>query len=78
MWQGNPIWNNQSLFFFSMLFLSYLPRFLSKDVSLQHLHCGCIASKFLMELHDSGGVNCISCAKKLGLNAVRSYTCINH
>ena len=77
MWQGNPIWNNQSLFF-SMLSLPYMPRFLSNGVSLQNLHCGCIASKFLMELHDSGGVNCISCAKDLELHIVRTYTCITH
>ncbi|GLT41740.1 hypothetical protein SLA2020_157830 [Shorea laevis] len=34
----------------------------------KRLHCGCIASRFLLELLDSGGVNCISCANKSRLN----------
>uniref|UniRef100_A0A1J3GW06 B3 domain-containing transcription repressor VAL2 n=1 Tax=Noccaea caerulescens TaxID=107243 RepID=A0A1J3GW06_NOCCA len=33
----------------------------------KRLHCGCIASRFMMELLDNGGVTCISCAKKSGL-----------
>ncbi|KAG4156551.1 hypothetical protein ERO13_D02G003800v2 [Gossypium hirsutum] len=32
------------------------------------LHCGCIASRFLLELLDGGGINCVSCAKKSGFN----------
>ncbi|XP_024030049.1 B3 domain-containing transcription repressor VAL2 isoform X2 [Morus notabilis] len=32
----------------------------------KRLHCGCIASRFLLELLDSGGVKCISCTKKSG------------
>ncbi|XVF37411.1 hypothetical protein REPUB_Repub20aG0005500 [Reevesia pubescens] len=34
----------------------------------KRLHCGCIASRCLLELLDSGGINCISCAKKSGFN----------
>ncbi|MFQ6669060.1 hypothetical protein Gotur_034460 [Gossypium turneri] len=34
------------------------------------LHCGCIASRFLLELLDGGGINCVSCAKKSGFNHV--------
>ncbi|CAN7082150.1 unnamed protein product [Brassica oleracea var. botrytis] len=33
----------------------------------KRLHCGCIASRFMMELVDNGGVTCITCAKKSGL-----------
>ncbi|GAV67289.1 B3 domain-containing protein/zf-CW domain-containing protein [Cephalotus follicularis] len=33
----------------------------------KRLHCGCMASRFLLELLDGGGVNCISCAKSSGL-----------
>ncbi|CAH8328308.1 unnamed protein product [Eruca vesicaria subsp. sativa] len=33
----------------------------------KRLHCGCIASRFMFELLDNGGVTCISCAKKSGL-----------
>ncbi|AEE85993.1 HSI2-like 1 [Arabidopsis thaliana] len=33
----------------------------------KRLHCGCIASRFMMELLENGGVTCISCAKKSGL-----------
>ncbi|XVF65943.1 hypothetical protein PTKIN_Ptkin09bG0291600 [Pterospermum kingtungense] len=34
----------------------------------KRLHCGCIASRSLVELLDSGGVNCTSCAKKSGFD----------
>ncbi|XWS09506.1 hypothetical protein CRYUN_Cryun40dG0090300 [Craigia yunnanensis] len=34
----------------------------------KRLHCGCIASRCLLELLDSGGVYCTSCAKKSGFN----------
>ncbi|KAL1149184.1 hypothetical protein V6Z11_A10G175600 [Gossypium hirsutum] len=35
----------------------------------KRLHCGCIVSRCLLELLDSGGgIICISCAKKSGLN----------
>ncbi|KAH0871532.1 hypothetical protein HID58_078554, partial [Brassica napus] len=37
----------------------------------KRLHCGCIASRFMMELVDNGGVTCITCAKKSGLFSVR-------
>ncbi|XP_010432786.1 PREDICTED: B3 domain-containing transcription repressor VAL2 isoform X2 [Camelina sativa] len=33
----------------------------------KRLHCGCIASRFMMELLDNGSVTCISCAKKSAL-----------
>ncbi|KAJ8570935.1 hypothetical protein K7X08_037907 [Anisodus acutangulus] len=29
----------------------------------KRLHCGCIASSSLLELLDSGGINCVSCAR---------------
>lgn len=29
----------------------------------KRLHCGCVASRFLLELLDSGGVKCVTCAK---------------
>lgn len=32
----------------------------------KRLHCGCIASKFLLDLLDNGGVQCIGCMKKSG------------
>ncbi|XVE80748.1 hypothetical protein DITRI_Ditri15bG0005200 [Diplodiscus trichospermus] len=34
----------------------------------KRLHCGCIASRCLVELLDGGGVNCTSCAKNAGFN----------
>ncbi|KAF2287980.1 hypothetical protein GH714_003704 [Hevea brasiliensis] len=37
----------------------------------KRLHCGCIASIFLLELLDhGGGVNCMSCTKSSGVNSV--------
>ncbi|KAJ0088715.1 hypothetical protein Patl1_31545 [Pistacia atlantica] len=36
----------------------------------KRLHCGCIASKSLIELLDSGGVSCLNCAKKSGLDSL--------
>ncbi|WCJ27841.1 B3 domain-containing protein Os07g0679700 [Euphorbia peplus] len=36
----------------------------------KRLHCGCIASRFLLELLDGGGVNCINCAKSSGIDSV--------
>ncbi|KAA8517540.1 hypothetical protein F0562_017830 [Nyssa sinensis] len=38
----------------------------------KHLHCGCIASSSLLELLDSGGVNCIGCTKSSGLHPAPS------
>ncbi|XP_054783368.1 B3 domain-containing transcription repressor VAL2 isoform X2 [Prosopis cineraria] len=32
----------------------------------KRLHCGCIASRNLLELIDTGGVSCINCARDLG------------
>ncbi|XP_024005140.1 B3 domain-containing transcription repressor VAL2 isoform X2 [Eutrema salsugineum] len=40
----------------------------------KRLHCGCIASRFMMELLDNGGVSCISCAKKSGFFSMN----VNH
>ncbi|GLT30397.1 hypothetical protein SLA2020_051980 [Shorea laevis] len=37
----------------------------------KRLHCGCIASKFLLELLDYGGVACTTCAKSSQLPLVR-------
>ncbi|XVF84167.1 hypothetical protein PTKIN_Ptkin17bG0003800 [Pterospermum kingtungense] len=34
----------------------------------KRLHCGCIASRCLLELLDGGGINCTSCAKRSGIN----------
>ncbi|KFK24682.1 hypothetical protein AALP_AA8G011400 [Arabis alpina] len=36
----------------------------------KRLHCGCIASRFMMELLDNGGVTCITCAKKSGFFSI--------
>ncbi|XVE58912.1 hypothetical protein DITRI_Ditri05aG0000900 [Diplodiscus trichospermus] len=37
----------------------------------KHLHCGCIASKYLLELLDYGGVGCSSCVKSSQFCSVR-------
>ncbi|XP_022732167.1 B3 domain-containing transcription repressor VAL1-like isoform X2 [Durio zibethinus] len=37
----------------------------------KRLHCGCIASKYLLELLDYGGVGCTSCAKSSRFHSVR-------
>ncbi|XWS71952.1 hypothetical protein CRYUN_Cryun03dG0182800 [Craigia yunnanensis] len=37
----------------------------------KRLHCGCIASKYLLELLDYGGVGCTSCAKSSLVHSVR-------
>ncbi|XWS74448.1 hypothetical protein CRYUN_Cryun02cG0217000 [Craigia yunnanensis] len=37
----------------------------------KRLHCGCIASKYLLKLLDYGGVGCTSCAKSSRLHSVR-------
>ncbi|GMJ14859.1 VIVIPAROUS1/ABI3-LIKE2, VP1/ABI3-LIKE 2, HSI2-like 1 [Hibiscus trionum] len=36
-----------------------------------HLHCGCIASNYLLEILDFGGVGCFSCAKSSQLHSVK-------
>ncbi|XP_042504697.1 B3 domain-containing transcription repressor VAL2-like isoform X2 [Macadamia integrifolia] len=36
------------------------------------LHCGCIASKYALELLDNGGVECINCARSSGLSSIPS------
>ncbi|KAF4393986.1 hypothetical protein G4B88_025955 [Cannabis sativa] len=36
----------------------------------KRLHCGCIASRFLLELLDCGGVKCANCAKKSGSHLI--------
>ncbi|WCJ34954.1 B3 domain-containing protein Os07g0679700 [Euphorbia peplus] len=36
----------------------------------KRLHCGCIASKFLLELLDLGGVGCTSCAKSCRIQLI--------
>ncbi|XP_050211286.1 B3 domain-containing transcription repressor VAL2 isoform X2 [Mercurialis annua] len=36
----------------------------------KRLHCGCIASMFLLELLDGGGVNCVNCTMSSGHNSV--------
>ncbi|KAL0389138.1 UNVERIFIED_CONTAM: B3 domain-containing transcription repressor VAL1 [Sesamum calycinum] len=38
----------------------------------KRIHCGCIASRYLHEYLDFGGVGCISCAKRLEIHAVQS------
>ncbi|KAF9670957.1 hypothetical protein SADUNF_Sadunf13G0123100 [Salix dunnii] len=42
------------------------------NICSKHLHCGCIASKFLLELLDYGGVGCASCARSLRLHLMQS------
>lgn len=37
----------------------------------KRIHCGCIASKYLHEYLDFGGVGCISCAKSLETRPIR-------
>lgn len=39
---------------------------------MQHIHCGCIASKYLYEYMDYGGVGCVSCVSRLGNHALIS------
>ncbi|CAN1277214.1 B3 domain-containing transcription repressor VAL2 [Linum perenne] len=36
----------------------------------KRLHCGCIASRLLLELLDGGGINCITCSRNSGANPV--------
>ncbi|PIN02719.1 hypothetical protein CDL12_24761 [Handroanthus impetiginosus] len=38
----------------------------------KRIHCGCIASKYLHEYMDFGGVACISCAKRLESRSMQS------
>ncbi|KAJ4972296.1 hypothetical protein NE237_005395 [Protea cynaroides] len=38
----------------------------------KRLHCGCIASKYVLELLDNGGVECINCARSSGLSSIPS------
>ncbi|XVF46112.1 hypothetical protein PTKIN_Ptkin03bG0000500 [Pterospermum kingtungense] len=42
----------------------------TKD-NFSHLHCGCIAFKYLLELLDYEGVGCTSCAKSYRLHSIR-------
>ncbi|KAJ6976069.1 B3 domain-containing transcription repressor VAL1 [Populus alba x Populus x berolinensis] len=42
------------------------------NICSKHLHCGCIASKFLLELLDYGGVGCASCARSSRLHLMQS------
>ncbi|XP_031122376.1 B3 domain-containing transcription repressor VAL1-like isoform X3 [Ipomoea triloba] len=37
----------------------------------KRIHCGCIASKYLFEYMDLGGIGCLSCARRLGGQALR-------
>ncbi|CAN4126263.1 unnamed protein product [Withania somnifera] len=39
----------------------------------KRLHCGCIASSSLLELLDSGGINCISCVKSCQRHATPNH-----
>ncbi|CAI9770736.1 unnamed protein product [Fraxinus pennsylvanica] len=41
-------------------------------VCAKRIHCGCIASKFLHEYMDFGGVGCINCAKRMEINLMQS------
>ncbi|KAK4419810.1 B3 domain-containing transcription repressor VAL1 [Sesamum alatum] len=38
----------------------------------KRIHCGCIASRYLHEYLDLGGVGCINCAKRLEIHSVQS------
>lgn len=42
------------------------------NICTKRLHCGCIASKFLLELLDYGGVGCSSCARSSRLHSMQS------
>ncbi|XP_031100490.1 B3 domain-containing transcription repressor VAL1-like isoform X2 [Ipomoea triloba] len=37
----------------------------------KRIHCGCIASRYLYDYMDFGGIGCISCARRLGGHALR-------
>ncbi|XP_016433629.1 B3 domain-containing transcription repressor VAL2 isoform X2 [Nicotiana tabacum] len=39
----------------------------------KRLHCGCIASSSLLELLDSGGINCVGCARSCQLHATPNH-----
>ncbi|XP_055807417.1 B3 domain-containing transcription repressor VAL2 isoform X1 [Solanum dulcamara] len=39
----------------------------------KRLHCGCIASSSLLELLDSGGINCVSCVKSCQRHATQNH-----
>ncbi|XP_060176334.1 B3 domain-containing transcription repressor VAL2-like isoform X1 [Lycium barbarum] len=39
----------------------------------KRLHCGCIASSSLLELLDSGGINCVSCARSSQRHATPNH-----
>ncbi|CAI0423801.1 unnamed protein product, partial [Linum tenue] len=39
------------------------------NFNLQRLHCGCVASRLLLELLDGGGINCINCSRASGLGS---------
>ncbi|KAG9441904.1 hypothetical protein H6P81_017758 [Aristolochia fimbriata] len=41
----------------------------------KRLHCGCIASKTSIELLDSGGVECLSCARNSDYSSIPGYAC---
>ncbi|KAL3850531.1 hypothetical protein ACJIZ3_012413 [Penstemon smallii] len=41
-------------------------------VCRKRIHCGCIASRYLHEYMDFGGIACISCAKRLEIRLVQS------
>ncbi|CAH9075314.1 unnamed protein product [Cuscuta epithymum] len=38
----------------------------------KHLHCGCIASMYLYEHMDYGGISCINCSRRLGGQILRT------
>ncbi|KAK6163865.1 hypothetical protein DH2020_000729 [Rehmannia glutinosa] len=38
----------------------------------KRIHCGCIASRYLHEYMDLGGVGCLSCVKRLEIHSVQS------
>lgn len=42
----------------------------------QMVHCGCIASRYLYEYMEFGGVACISCAKRLEIHSAQSIQVI--
>ncbi|XP_004514737.1 B3 domain-containing transcription repressor VAL2 isoform X2 [Cicer arietinum] len=43
----------------------------------KHLHCGCVASRSQLEILDTGGVSCITCASNSGLHPIASTEKVN-
>lgn len=62
-WIKYIVYLNLKLIFTQLIWFHHL---------LQRLHCGCIASKSMLELLDGGGVECINCMKNSSHSPVRA------